>query len=147
MLGPTNPLTAVLEAVNLSVIVTSALLVLFLAYYCVQQMRLRGLSWRFAFAAMPIGLALAVAMEVEKSGVLLTRIGVWCWRHLGVGEAVPMNLVERSITFVGIIITAFGMLWLIRLVSRVYFGNWPFYFALLLSLASFVGTLMWRLWK
>ena len=71
-------------------------------------------------------MALAFALLFDKLGVLMTRVAVWLWRRFGNGlTAGPMNDIQIYLLLIGTPLSAIGLLWLIRLLSRPMYGDWP----------------------
>jgi hypothetical protein len=71
----------------------------------------------------PPGIALALPMLVIKIGLLLTRGSLWIWRQFAEGGAMPFW--QRDIAIIGAVLTSIGLLWLLRVMSRARFGDWP----------------------
>lgn len=128
MLGRENAeLNFILETANGVVLILSFPLLMVLTIY---------LKRRFSHApdhpvyqfklAVPSAVSLAVALYVDKLGMLLTRLSVWTWRQFGAGvSGGPMNEAQHHLLLVGTLLSAVGALWLIRVISRPMFGNWP----------------------
>jgi hypothetical protein len=60
---------------------------------------------------------------VENFGTGLTRVLSWIWR-MGGGE-LPFNDLQNLILITGSLLTASGLLWMIAILSRPRYGEWP----------------------
>jgi hypothetical protein len=86
-------------------------------------------------------LALALALYLDKLGVLMTRVSVWTWRRFGDGlVGGPMNDAQLYLLLVGTPLSAIGLLWLIEILSRPRYGNWPWLACVAITLIFLIAT-------
>jgi hypothetical protein len=96
--------------------------------------------------AVPTVLALALSLYLDKLGVLMTRVSVWTWRRFGDGlVGGPMNDTQIYLLMIGTPLSAIGLLWLVRILSRPRFGNWPWVVSSVLA-AIYVVAAVTRHW-
>jgi len=130
MLGQENPeMNFILETVNGVVLILSISLLLVLTFYIASKLRQNNQPLRRVLANGPMRatvLALALALLFDKLGVLLTRVAVFTWRRFGNGlTGGPMNEIQIYLLLIGTPLSAIGLLWLIRILSRPMYGDWP----------------------
>jgi hypothetical protein len=54
--------------------------------------------------------------------LVFTRSAIWIWRQYGGGQMAAWQL---HLVLIGTAITALSVLWLVRVLSRAHFGDWP----------------------
>ncbi|WP_187399363.1 hypothetical protein [Bradyrhizobium paxllaeri] len=111
-----------LEMINGTSVILIAVLLAFLVTYIKAELHRRDLSWRDLFD-YPAGLSLALSITVAAFGFALTRGSLWVWRQFGSGE--QMSEWQLHLALIGSAITSLGILWMIRVLSRPRFGDWP----------------------
>jgi len=112
-----------LQITNGTVIIQVASVLAVLIFYVFDQKQLRGMTWRQCIADPSAGIALALPLIGVNCGILITRGSVYTWRHMG--GAAPLGQSQRVLVLIGTIITALALLWLVRVLSRARFGEWP----------------------
>jgi hypothetical protein len=126
-------LNFVLETTNGAVSLLTAFFLIFLTVYLVQEFRSRDLKWWKIALSLPVGMAVALALYIEKAGALTTRIIIFVWRvH---GGNIPFSDVELFLLMFGAMATAIGLLMMMRILSRARYGNWPW---LLVSVVTLI---------
>jgi hypothetical protein len=115
-------LNTTLEIINGSVAILSFLLIFFLLSYLISDIQREGFSAR-NFLIKSTAISLVVALLVEKSGTFMTRTIVWAWRTRG--GTLPFTTVEGFFLISGAVFTAFGLIMMIRVLSRPQLGDWP----------------------
>ncbi|MCK1670325.1 hypothetical protein [Bradyrhizobium sp. 150] len=123
MTGRQTDVNFYLEMINGSGAILLAIVLAFFTMYLVEQRRFRKLSWRETFFKPPPGVALLMPMMAIKVGLLLSRGSLWIWRQFGNGGHMPAW--QMDLTLAGTAITSIGLLWLLRVISRARFGEWP----------------------
>lgn len=151
MLNAGNPeLNFVLETVNGIVLILSFPLLIVLTHYIIAKLRQRKQPMRrmlLSVPAVPTVLALALALYLDKLGVLMTRLAVWTWRRFGNGlTGGPMNDAQEYLLLIGTPLCAIGLLWLIAILSRPRFGNWPWLASAGMAAMFMVATVTRHLW-
>jgi hypothetical protein len=132
-------LNFVLETTNGAVSLLTAFFLIFLTVYLIQEFRARKLTWRKMAAALPVGIAVALALYIEKVGALTTRIIIFIWRVHG-GD-IPFSDIELGLLSFGAEATAVGLLMMMRILSRARYGDWPWIVVSLITLV-YVGVTM-----
>ncbi len=118
-------LNFILEQINGSVSLLTFFFLCWCSWYLWEFFSYRGTySLRTALVGLPPAIGLAVILYVEKTGSLMTRGAVWVWRTTTGGMEI-FSKFEMLFLFSGAILSAFGMLLLIRILSRPRFGEWP----------------------
>ena len=130
-----------LHVTNGTVIILLASVLAVLILYVLEQKQLHGLTWRRCIADPTAGIALALPMIGVKVGMLITRVAVWTWRHMG---DMPLGTLQRALVMTGTIITALSLLSLIRVLSRARLGEWPWVATLSAALAYIAYSLCAR---
>lgn len=138
-------LNFILEQVNGSVALLTFFFLCFSSWYLWDFLAYRGFAMRAALVGLPPAVTLLLVMDVEKLGTLMTRSVIWGWRIMG-GGLIPFSHAETTILLVGASLTAIGLLLLIRLLSRPYFGEWPWLVSGGISLAQIGISTAFHLW-
>lgn len=112
----------ILEVTNGVVAILVFCLLVWLAEHLRWEFRYRSITWKLALFGLP-SVAIVAALLFEKLGTLTTRTVVVFWRMSGGGE--PFSELENSLLIVGSLLTASGLLWMIAILSRPRFGEWP----------------------
>jgi hypothetical protein len=132
------------ETINGTLIILLVAALAFLSYYVVDQKRHRGLSWRDCMFGAPPGIGIALPMIGVKLGLLVTRGSRWTWQQFGGGE--PMTTWQLHLSLVGTAIASLALLWLVRVLSRAHFGDWPWIAAGSAALAYIIGNTASHAW-
>lgn len=111
----------ILEMINGSLAILAAELIAICVIYCMYQGINLRMSWRDWIVALPLGIAVALALLTKNVGDEIRYLTVWWWRFTtdGVG---PMSEVQLLLLILGSTITALGMLWLIYRLTQEWFG-------------------------
>jgi hypothetical protein len=133
----------VLETINGTALILAVVLLLFLSFYLASELRRRDLSWHDLFD-YPAGMSFALSIAVTNCGVVITRSNLWSWRRLGTGE--QMSPWQIDIHLLGTAMTSLGMLWMIRVLSRARFGEWPWITSGGLALIYVAIDQYWHYW-
>lgn len=112
----------ILEVTNGVVAILVFCLLVWLAEHLRWELRYRSLTWKMVLFGLP-SVAIAAALFFEKLGTLTSRTVVFVWRMSG-GNG-PFSELENSLLIVGSFLTASGLLWMIAILSRPRFGEWP----------------------
>jgi hypothetical protein len=117
-------LNFILEQANGSTSILTFALLVFLTFYLWDWLRYKKMNlWTALFVGLPPAIALAVILYLEKIGTLMTRSVVWVWR-MGGGKT-PFTETETIFLLGGAVLTALGLLLMIRLLTSPRFGAWP----------------------
>lgn len=127
-----------LETLNGATSILLAVAIIFLSFYLLDQRRLQSLKWWEMIVTPSPGIALALPMVVIKLGLLLTRGSLWIWRQFSDGGAMPMW--QRDLALTGAVLTSIGLLWLLRVMSRARFGDWPWIISAMLVMIYVVAN-------
>jgi hypothetical protein len=118
-------LNFILEQANGSTSVLTFALLVFLTFYLCDWLHYKKMNFLAAFfVGLPPAIALASILYLEKVGTLMTRLVALVWRMTGGGKT-PFTLVQTYFLLAGAIVTAIGLLLMIRLLTMPRFGNWP----------------------
>ena len=112
-----------LEIVNGAVLVVIAALAICLVAYMRTLAVLLKLTLREFFFDPPLGVRLAQPMLTIKAGAVLSLGMAWGWRLFGSGQGMPAWMMASLLA--GIIVLIVGALWLIRVLTCMRFGEWP----------------------
>lgn len=112
----------ILEVVNGVVAIDTFFFLVWCAAHLHFEFQRRRLTWYFAICCLP-SVAIVVAMFDEKIGMLISRVVIWAWRVRGGTEALVDA--ESLALILGATTTAIGLLWMIAILSRPRFGEWP----------------------
>lgn len=111
----------------------SALLCLCLLGWIIEHLRWelehRRITWGM-LTSLP-SVAVVVSLMFYNLGVLLTRGVIWWWRLTTDGR-VAYTSTQNSIFIIGSMLTATGLLWLIAILSKPRYGDWPWRACILL---------------
>jgi hypothetical protein len=110
--------SALLELLNGTLWILSVQVVAICVLYCVYQARTLRMTWRDWIFALPVGMALAITLGVEKTGDTIRYYFVWLWRFLTGGRG-ELNM---EMVALGGLFAAAGMLGLIYVLTREWFG-------------------------
>lgn len=151
MLGTANPeMNFILETVNGVVLILSFTLLIVLTGYIVAKFREQKVPVHQVLMSVPAAhtvLALALALYLDKLGVLMTRMAVWTWRRFGDGlVGGPMNDAQIYLLMIGTPLSAIGLLWLVRILSRPRYGDWPWMVSSALATIYLVAAVARHLW-
>lgn len=117
-------LNFILEQANGSTSILSFSLLVFLTFYLWDWLHYKNMNvWTALFVGLPPAIALALVLYLEKIGTLMTRAVVWAWRMAGAAK--PFTEIETDFLLGGALLTALGLLLMIRLLTMPRFGNWP----------------------
>ena len=112
----------ILEITNGVVSILVLCLLVWLFEHLRTEFRQRGLTWKMALFGMP-SVAIVAALMLEKSGTAISRIVIFFWRFGG--GSFQFTRTQNSLLIVGSLITASGLLWIIAILSRPRYGEWP----------------------
>ncbi len=112
-----------LESVNATITILLAAALAFLSVYIVEQKRQRGLTWLACWLGPPPGMALAMPMWTIKLGLVMTRGAIWTLREFSDLDG-PIGW-ELYPLLIGTAISAVGALWLVGVLGRARYGDWP----------------------
>jgi hypothetical protein len=112
-----------LEVVNGAVLVVLAALAICLMAYIRMLAVMLKLTLREFFFDPPLGVRLARPMLTLKAGAVLSLGMAWGWRAFGGGQFMPAWMMTCLLA--GIAILVVGALWLIRVLTCMRFGEWP----------------------
>lgn len=113
-------LIRLLDTMNGVITIMSAALIVILTAYLISRRR----EINFLAVSLPIGMSLALAIYVREMGSLLTRLVLWAWLRVG-GVSLPATGIQASLMLIGAFGMIFGLLWLIAILSRPQWGDWP----------------------
>lgn len=131
-----------LEIVNGTVTILTFFLVVWLAIHIFTEFKYRKLTWKFALISLP-SVAFAVALFTDKLGNMVTRVTVLIWRWTG-GNT-PFTYLDNWFLIIGTSITSVALLWIIAILSRARYGDWPWHLAGVVTLLyiCFMFVLRW----
>ena len=132
-----------LEVVNGVVAIDTFFFLIWCAAHLYFEFQRRKLTWYFAIVGLP-SVAIVVAMFDEKLGMLISRLVIWLWRVRGATEALVDKEVVALVT--GATVTSTGLLWMIAILSRPRFGEWPWRIATGVTLCYVVGSMVLHYW-
>jgi len=136
-------LNFILETINGVVLILSFPLLIVLTIYIISKIRQQKQPLHQALVNAPNStvLALALALYLDKVGVLVTRVAVWTWRHFGDGlKGGPMNDTQVHALLAGTALSAVGLLWLIGILSRPRYGNGPWLACITVTAIYLIST-------
>jgi hypothetical protein len=93
------------------------------------------------FGPPPLGIRLAIPMIVLKIGAILSLSMVWGWHVFGDGSQMPDMMIILLLCGIAFLIE--GSLWLIRTLTYVRQGEWPWVTTAFATLAYVVGNVLW----
>lgn len=125
-----------LEVINGSVSILTFFLLFFLSVYLASNIQREGFTWK-SFFWMSTAVSLVTALFIEKTGTLASRTVVWIWRTQG--GTLPFTKIEDFFLVIGALLTAIGLIMMIRVLSRPRFGNWPWMVSTIVAL-DYVGV-------
>lgn len=118
-------LNKLLEIVNGNLAILRFEFLIFLAVYL--YMAADEMKPRDWFVALPLGMAVAVSMFFNNAGELGRNVVVWTWR-VSTGGVVPLTDFQLGMLTAFASVAALGLLLMIRIFSRPFFGNFPWVF-------------------
>lgn len=128
-------LNFLLESINGVILLQAACLLLVLVAYLLSELGKNRKQSRWENFLRSRGMALAAALIIQESGVMFTRGTIFAWRKLWDGEAAMLGRIDYMFIVLGTCMSAIGLIWLTKILSRPMFGHWPWVTTTMLSLA------------
>lgn len=119
-----------LQVANGAIAMLTFFLLFFLFVYLHYDIRRDGFKFK-TFFLMSTAASLVVTIAIEKLGTFFTRLAVWIWR--GHGGVDAFSTTENALFVLGAMLTAFGLVLMIRVLSRPRFGDWPWMFSVTMA--------------
>lgn len=128
-------LSFTLEVINGDWALLAFILMLMCAFYLGHEMLARHISlWHPR--SWEQGMRVATAIGAMSTGVFMTRIVIYSWRHYF--EAAAFSHVQAGTLIVGATIGTVGFVCAIREISKPLYGDWPWVLSIVL-LAMMTG--------
>lgn len=138
-------LNFILEQVNGVISLLTLSLLGFLTFYLWDWLNYRRTTPARAIArGLPLAIALASLLLLDKLGTLVVRATVWSWRTSTEGK-VPFTETETIFLLLGASIISASLLLLVRLLTRPRFGDWPWVASPVVAAVYVVLTTLFRL--
>lgn len=112
----------ILEVTNGVISILLVCLLVWLIAHLRAEFSQRALTWKIALFGMP-SVTIVVALLFENFGTATSRIVIWMWR-IG-GGSLPFTWVQSSLLITASLLTASGLLWIIAILSKPRYGEWP----------------------
>lgn len=127
---PSDP-NRVFEVLNGVQVLLIFFFIIFLMSYLIAAANRDELTFYTWAKSVPLKYQVAISLLVAHIGYGAIRLAAWLWRFNGAGE---FTMFETHLLTGGILLSTVGVLCMIRVFTKPFYGNWPWLLAAVSSI-------------